>query len=65
MSRKCRNFSIGWICPGMPAGMTLTQAMRAGAANVRKQLNAPDFGDFFFGDPMKIRDGLLAAACQG
>ncbi len=53
---------LDWLdLPGLPAGMSLTQAMQAGAANVRKQLNAPDFGDFFFGDPMKTRDGLLAA----
>ena len=53
---------LDWFnLPGLPPGVTITQAMQMSAANARKQLNAPDFGDFFFGDPMKTRDGLLSA----
>jgi beta-glucosidase len=57
---------LNWFnLPGGPAGMTIPQMMQAGLGNVRKQLNAPEFSDLFLGDPMKTRDGLLAAHAKG
>jgi len=53
---------LNWFnLPGVPAGMSVAQMMQAVLANVRKQLNAPEFADFFLGDGKKTRDGLLAA----
>jgi len=57
---------LNWInLPGAPGGMSVTEMMQAGAANVRKQLNAPDFADFFLGDGKRTRDALLAAHAKG
>ena len=39
--------------------------MQGATAQIRKQLNAPEFSDLFFGDAMKTRDGLLAAHARG
>ena len=36
-----------------------------GLARVRKQINAPEFANFFLGDGKKVRDGLLAAHDKG
>lgn len=57
---------LNWIdLPGAPAGMSVSEMMRMGLANARKQLNAPDFSDLFMGDGKKVRDGLLAAHAKG
>lgn len=57
---------LDWFeVPGMPAGTSVTQAMQGATAQIRKQLNAPEFSDLFFGDAMKTRDGLLAAHARG
>jgi beta-glucosidase len=57
---------LDWInLPGAPAGMSIAQMMHASQANVRKQTNAPEFADIFLGDPMKNREGLLAAHAKG
>ncbi len=53
---------LNWInIPGAPAGMSITDMMQAALGNIRKQLNAPDFSDFFLGDAKKTRETLLAA----
>jgi beta-glucosidase len=57
---------LNWInLPGGSAGMSIAEMMQTAAANVRKQLNAPDFSDIFLGDGQKTRDGLLAAHAKG
>jgi beta-glucosidase len=57
---------LNWLnLPGAPAGMSIAEMMQAGLANVRKQLNAPEFADVFMGDGKKTRDGLLAAHAKG
>lgn len=57
---------LNWIeLPGMPAGMTVAQAMRGRLSQVRQQLNAPDFADLFLGDAPRVRDGLLASHAKG
>ncbi len=53
---------LNWIdIPGAPAGMSITDMMQASLANVRKQINAPQFSDLFMGNSNKVRDGLLAS----
>jgi beta-glucosidase len=57
---------LNWFnLPGAPAGMSISQMMQMGLANVRKQLNAPEFSGLFLGDGKKTRDGLLAAHAKG
>ena len=57
---------LNWFnLPGVPAGMSVAQMMQAGLANVRKQVNAPEFSSFFMGDPQRNREGLLAAHAKG
>jgi beta-glucosidase len=57
---------LNWFTlPGTPAGMSPAEMMQASLANVRKQLNAPEFADLFLGDGKRTRDGLLAAHAQG
>jgi beta-glucosidase len=57
---------LNWFnLPGAPAGMSIAEMMQAGLANVRKELNAPEFADFFLGDGKKTRDGLLTAHAKG
>jgi beta-glucosidase len=57
---------LNWIqVPGLPEGKSVTEMMQMAFENVRKQLNAPDFSNFFLGDPQKRRDGLLAAHARG
>jgi len=57
---------LDWFnLPGAPQGMSVAQMMQMAQGNVRKQLNAPEFADFFLGDPVKTRDGLLAAHAKG
>ncbi len=56
---------LNWFNLPGAAGMSIAEMMQAGLANVRKQLNAPEFADFFLGDGKKTRDGLLAAHAQG
>jgi beta-glucosidase len=53
---------LNWInIPSAPAGMSITDMMQAALGNIRKQLNAPEFSDFFLGDAKKTRESLLAA----
>jgi beta-glucosidase len=57
---------LNWFdVPGVPAGTDMAQMMQGVQANVRKQLNAPEFADMFLGDGKKTRDGLLAAHGKG
>lgn len=57
---------LNWInLPGASGNMSISQMMQMSQANVRKQLNAPDFADLFLSDAMKTRDGLLAAHGKG
>jgi beta-glucosidase len=57
---------LNWFnLPGAPAGMSIAQMMQMGLANVRKQLNAPEFSGLFLGDAKKTHDGLLAAHAKG
>jgi beta-glucosidase len=53
---------LDWInLPGVPGGGSVTDMMQMALNGIRKQLNAPDFSNFFLGDPKRRRDGLLAA----
>jgi beta-glucosidase len=57
---------MNWInLPGMPGGMSLAETFRGGLDRVRRQVNSPEFADFFLGDGKKIRDGIIAAHHQG
>ncbi|MGB7547257.1 MAG: family 1 glycosylhydrolase [Terracidiphilus sp.] len=57
---------LNWFnLPGAPAGMSIAEMMQGSLANVRKQVNAPEFADFFLGDAQRTRDGLLAAHAKG
>jgi beta-glucosidase len=57
---------LNWInIPGAPAGASITEMMQAALGNIRTQLNAPDFSDFFLGDAKKTRESLLAAHAKG
>jgi beta-glucosidase len=57
---------LNWInLPGAPAGMSVTDMMQMGLANVRKQVNAPEFSDLFMGDAKRVRDGLLSSHAKG
>ena len=47
------------------AGANFTEMFQNGLGKVRKQLNAPEFANFFLGDGKKIRDGVLAAHHKG
>lgn len=51
---------LDWINPP-GASESILEKMQGGLVRARKQLNAPEFGSFFLGDAMKIRDGLMAA----
>jgi beta-glucosidase len=53
---------LDWInLPGVPGGGSVTDMMQLALNGIRKQLNAPDFSNFFLGDAKRRRDGLLAA----
>jgi len=57
---------LNWFeLPGLPAGMSVSQMMQAGKEKLRKQLNAPEFSNFFTGDGNKVREGLLASHAKG
>jgi len=56
---------LNWFnLPGASGGSLIDQFQQA-LANIRKQLNAPEFASFFVGDQQKNRDGLLAAHEKG
>ena len=53
---------LDWInVPGLPDGKSVTDMMQMALGKVREQLKAPDFSDFFLGDPARRREGLLTA----
>jgi beta-glucosidase len=55
---------LNWInLPGM--GANLTEMFQSGLGRVRKQVNTPEFANFFLGDQKKVRDGVLAAHHKG
>jgi beta-glucosidase len=57
---------LNWITlPGVPGNMTVSQMLASGLDKVRKQINAPEFADFFMNDAKRTRDGLLAAHAKG
>ena len=56
---------LNWINLPGTQGKSLIEALQGGLGNVRRQLNAPEFANFFMGDSKKIRDGLLAAHHKG
>lgn len=53
---------LNWL--SLP-GLNFTEMFQNGLAKVRRQLNAPEFANFFLGDGKKVRDGLLAAHKKG
>jgi beta-glucosidase len=53
---------LNWL--NLP-GANFTEMFQSGLGKVRKQLNAPEFANFFLGDGKKIRDGVLAAHHKG
>ena len=57
---------LSWLnLPGLPGGISITEAFRMSLSQVRKQANAPEFANLFLGDAKKTRDGLLAAHAKG
>src|SRR5260370_27848452 len=57
---------LNWFnLPGAPAGMSISDMMNMALANVRQQLNAPEFSNLFLGDAKKKQAGLLAAHAKG
>ena len=56
---------LNWLnLPGM-TGTSPSDMFQGYLAKVRTQLNAPQFADFFLGDPNRVREGLLAAHQKG
>ncbi len=54
-----------WLhIPGLP-GKSLLNVLHPNLVNVRQQLHAPEFRHFLLGDPLKVRDGLLASHQKG
>ena len=53
---------LGWF---NLQGQDLPAMFQSALARVRRQLNAPEFADFFLGDGNKIRDGLIASHHKG
>ncbi len=53
---------LSWL--NLP-GVNFTEVFESGLGKVRKQINAPEFANFFLGDGKKIRDGVLAAHHKG
>jgi len=56
---------LNWINLPGTQGKNLVETLQGNLPKVRKQLNAPEFADFFLGDGKKIRDGLLEAHRKG
>jgi beta-glucosidase len=53
---------LDWInLPGAPEGKSVTDLMQMALDGIRKQVNAPEFSNFFLGDPGRRREGLLSA----
>jgi len=56
---------LSWInLPGFQ-GKSPIDMMQQALANVRQQLHASEFSDFFLGDALKVREGLLAGHHKG
>jgi beta-glucosidase len=53
---------LNWL--SLP-GISFSEMFQTGLARVRKQINLPQFANFFLGDEKKVRDGLLAAHHKG
>lgn len=57
---------LNWInLPPSAGGKTVSEMFQSNLAQVRKQVNAPEFSNFFLGDGKRTRDGLLAAHAKG
>ena len=56
---------LNWLTLPGPQGTNLAESLQGSLVKVRKQLNTPEFANFFLGDGKKIRDGLLAAHGKG
>jgi beta-glucosidase len=57
---------LNWFnLPGAPAGMSIAGMMNIALANVRHELNAPQFSNLFLGDAKKKQAGLPAAHAKG
>ncbi len=57
---------LRWVTlPGAPEGADLIMRMAAAKAEVRKQLSAPEFSSFFFGEPETVRSNMMAAHRKG
>jgi len=53
---------LNWISLGPQMGdKSVTEMMQGAIAQIRGQVNAPEFSNFFLGDPKLRRDTLLAA----
>jgi beta-glucosidase len=56
---------LGWFnLPGLQ-GKSVIDLMQQGLANARQRLHAPEFADIFMGEPLKVREGLLASHRKG
>ncbi len=54
---------LNWFnLPGAPAGMSIAEMMQMGLANVRKQLNAPEFSGLFACGVQPGHDGRSAGS---
>jgi beta-glucosidase len=56
---------LSWLVPSEHPEQSINDKLQENFGKVRKQLNAPDFADFFLGDGKRIRDGLMAAHHKG
>jgi beta-glucosidase len=57
---------IRWMTlPNVAPGASLAERMAAGNGELRKQLNAPQFSTFLFGDPEKTQQNMTAAHEKG
>ena len=56
---------LNWLTLPGPQGTNLAESLQGSLVKVRKQLNTPEFANFFLGDGKEIRDGLLAAHGKG
>jgi beta-glucosidase len=56
---------LGWFNFPVPGGGSISEMFQKALSNIRTQLHAPDFADFFLGDSKRIREGLLAAHQKG
>ena len=56
---------FAWLYLPTPSGKPLNEEILDAWPRIRQQLNAPEFANFFWGEPRKVREGLLASHAKG